>query len=268
MRSYDEYREILKLWELGINKKMIARVTGIPRATIIDCIRRYGSVDRLESSFNQIKESSLLNNLQQDLGEQNAILRQNYAYLLGLYLGDGCITKARKVYRLRIALDASYPGIIDSCAQAIQVLLPENQVGLVKNYYRQELSYVEVSSYYLHWPDVFPQHGVGTKHTRLIQLESWQQSIVEACPLEFFRGLYHSDGSRFSNIVKGKDYPRYQFTNYSNDIRQMFSDTCDQLGLHWTTKIRRSRGTEQATDIFISRRKDVEYLDQFIGPKS
>src|SRR6266542_4474868 len=36
----------------------------------------------------------------------------DYAYLLGLYLGDGSITKAN---RLEIFLDARQVGIIDSC---------------------------------------------------------------------------------------------------------------------------------------------------------
>src|ERR1700735_3138408 len=43
------------------------------------------------------------------------LLRAAYAYLLGLYLGDGCISAhAREVFRLRVVLDARYPGIIES----------------------------------------------------------------------------------------------------------------------------------------------------------
>lgn len=95
-------------------------------------------------------------------------------------------------------------------------------------------------------------------------LQDWQLQIVDTYPLEFFRGLYHSDGSRFSNVVKGKDYPRYSFTNNSDDIRRLFCDTCDRLGLHWTAKSRYGR----PTDIFISKRPDVAFLDQHIGPKS
>jgi hypothetical protein len=43
-----------------------------------------------------------------------------YVYLLGLYLGDGCISYThRGVYRLRIALDTRYPGIIQATAAAM-----------------------------------------------------------------------------------------------------------------------------------------------------
>ena len=44
-----------------------------------------------------------------------------YVYLLGLYLGDGAISEhRRRVFRLRIALDVKYPGIVDECAAAMR----------------------------------------------------------------------------------------------------------------------------------------------------
>lgn len=48
MRSYPELRQILELWEQGNNKLQIAKITGIPRATIRDCIQRYRSVAELD----------------------------------------------------------------------------------------------------------------------------------------------------------------------------------------------------------------------------
>jgi len=48
-------------------------------------------------------------------GDHNfAELPAEYAHLLGLYLGDGCISAGpRAVYKLRIVLDLKYPGIIE-----------------------------------------------------------------------------------------------------------------------------------------------------------
>jgi hypothetical protein len=71
-----------------------------------------------------------------------------------------------------------------------------------------------------------PQHGPGRKHERPIVLEEWQRAIVERCPGDFLRGLFHSDGSRTRNwatrMVAGKkkryDYPRWEFVNRSDDI--------------------------------------------------
>ncbi len=265
MRSYDEYKQILKLWELGINKKAIARHTGIPRATVRDCINRYGTVETLIQS-NQLSIRQPLYNLLIGAASCTDQMRlQAYSYLLGLYLGDGNIVKVRNVYRLRVTLDAKYPQIINQCAETMQSLFPQNQIGIVQVFHEEHLSCVNVSLYYKYLPQIFPQHGAGLKHTREIRLVPWQQRIVDAYPLEFFRGLYHSDGSRFSNIVNGKDYPRYQFTNHSDDIRHLFCATCDALGLHWTTKQRKGHGV---TDIFISKRKDVEFLDHWIGAKT
>ncbi|GAB4319687.1 MAG: hypothetical protein Kow00117_09330 [Phototrophicales bacterium] len=47
MRTFEEYHRILSLWERGYNKKQIAKETGIPHATVRDCITRYGSVSKL-----------------------------------------------------------------------------------------------------------------------------------------------------------------------------------------------------------------------------
>jgi hypothetical protein len=38
----------------------------------------------------------------------------------------------------------------------------------------------------------------------------------------FLRGLIHSDGCRVLNRVNGKDYPRYFFSQVSDDIRRLF----------------------------------------------
>jgi hypothetical protein len=46
-----------------------------------------------------------------------------YSYLLGLYLGDGCISKSHRVWRMRIVLDTNYPAIITRCREAIDMHL-------------------------------------------------------------------------------------------------------------------------------------------------
>lgn len=268
-RDLEDYRKIMELWEFGLkNKKAIARLTGIPRATVRDCIKRFNTLEQLEVEARERAEPHLLRVLKAQLVPDYHSVHGKYAYLLGLYLGDGNIVKIREVYRLRISLDARYPNIISTCKHALESLLPDNKVGLVEVYYKGRVSHIDVSILYKRLPDLFPQHGDGKKHTRSIVLEDWQERIVGAYPLEFFRGLYHSDGSRFSNVVNGKDYPRYQFTNFSTDIIALFCKTCDVLRLQWTTKTRRSGNAAGVQDIYISRRKDVEYLDQVIGPKS
>jgi len=186
-----------------------------------------------------------------------------YAYLLGLYLGDGCISSLRRgVYFLRIACADAWPGLIDACAEAMQLLRPANKVFRVQ---RQGCQYV--TCYSKHWPCLFPQHGPGKKHDRKIALEPWQQVIVEAHPWEFIRGLIHSDGCRITNwttrLVAGEskryEYPRYFFTNKSPDIIRLFTDTLDALDVDW--KQANSR------NISVARRASVTLMDTHVGPK-
>jgi hypothetical protein len=55
------------------------------------------------------------------------------------------------------------------------------------------------------------------------------------------------------------EYVRYQFTNRSDDIRQIFCDACDPLGVGWRVM---NRDT-----ISVARRESVSKLDAFVGPK-
>src|SRR5689334_17512829 len=48
-----------------------------------------------------------------------------YSYLLGLYLGDGTLSRhPRDVYRLRIFLDRAYPVIVGECEAAVAIVMP------------------------------------------------------------------------------------------------------------------------------------------------
>jgi hypothetical protein len=184
-----------------------------------------------------------------------------YAYLLGQYLGDGWIGEGKRgVFRCYIYCCAAYPNIIEECAMAMRTVVPGSVV-------RQNVTgAVALSVYSKHWPCVFPQHGPGHKHTRQIELEPWQYQIALADhPQKFIRGLIQSDGCRCMNRVRGQSgrryvYPRYLFTNASADIRWLFRDACDSLGIEWRRM--------NARTISIARRESVALLDQFVGPKS
>ena len=182
-----------------------------------------------------------------------------YAYLLGLYLGDGNITRRRnEVYKLRIFQDEKYPSLIRQCVIAMHWVI-QNRVAVV-----QQPGCKEIYSLSKHWPCLLPQHGPGRKHERSIILEPWQRLVaIERHPHLLLRGLIHSDGCRYLKRVEAKDkeyvYTRYQFTNRSADIRRIFTDGCDRLGVEWR---------EYLYNVAISRRRSVEKLDRFIGPKS
>ena len=178
-----------------------------------------------------------------------------YAYLLGLYLGDGVISSApRDVFKLRLYLGKRYPGIIGEAYRTMRTVLP-NRVGRAR---RQGC--VELYSHSKHWPCVLPQHGAGRKHDRPITLQEWQEALVlEKNPRFLLRGLIHSDGSRFLNWSKGRPYPRYMFANKSADIRSIFGRACDVLGIE--------HRPANAKNISVARRASVELMDSFVGPK-
>ncbi|MGW1011114.1 helix-turn-helix domain-containing protein [Streptomyces termitum] len=189
-----------------------------------------------------------------------------YAYLLGLYLGDGHITSRAKQHHLSIFCTASRPALVDAAEEAMRRVMPGPNV---RRRFRRGCA--EVKSYTRHWTCLFPQHGPGRKHAREISLETWQQEVVDAHPWEFVRGLLHSDGCRTTNwttrVVNGErrryEYPRYWFTNVSDDIRRLYTDTLDKLGVSWTHCTRAGK----PYNISVARKASVALLDAHVGPK-
>ena len=124
---------------------------------------------------------------------------------------------------------------------------------------------IRIEARWKHWPCVFPQHGPGRKHLRKIELEPWQWEIVAKYPQQLLRGLFHSDGCRAHNWARkpgGKryDYARYMFSNESEDILSILTQTLDLLGIPWRQPRRNV--------IAVSRKEGVAALDGFVGPKS
>jgi len=180
-----------------------------------------------------------------------------YAYVLGMYLGDGYVAKFPRTYRLCIFLDLRYPDLADRCAKAVRIVNPHHPVHVGRRGKRNDLM---VSVYGRCWLDLLPQHGPGRKHERPIRLTDWQTAIIRRQALAFLNGLLDSDGSRFVRKVGGRAYPAYGFSNRSADILSLFCWACDVLGLSYT------RPTKFA--VSIARRKAVERLDRSLPPKS
>lgn len=261
MRPDEEYQQALELIKAGVNDCEIGRRLAIPRGTIRDW-----RVGREAGSGGRTKEWTGQRRMQ--VGNcfrctDGVIDEEAYAYLLGVYLGDGCLSQhPREVYRLRIACDLKYPDIINEVATHIVIVRGVDKVG-----FAVQKGCVDVHAFWKHWLCLFPQHAPGKKHQRAIELVAWQQEFVSAYPKALVRGLIHSDGNRHINEVRRKissgvkryQYTRYMFTNASTDILGIFTDALDLLDVHWTQTTPR--------DISVARRKDVAFLDTFVGPK-
>ncbi len=247
MRSPHDVQVVQALCASGLSDHDVARRTGVPRSTVARW-RRTGSPVRTEPC---------------PFCDGHAPPpATDYAYLLGLYLGDGWIgAHPRDVYRLNVYLDASYPDIIAACAQAMEAVRPGQTAD---QYAKPTANMVIVRMYSRHWPCLFPQHGPGKKHERQIALVPWQQTLVAQEPEALLRGLIHSDGCRVTNRATTEQktyfYSRYQFSNRSQDIHDIFRDACDRVGAEW-----RPSGPYTTN---VSRRASVAKLDRFIGPKT
>jgi hypothetical protein len=94
-------------------------------------------------------------------------------------------------------------------------------------------------------------------------LHGWQQEIVSEHADRFVRGLFHSDGSRFTNRVERNgtaySYPRYMSVNESGDIMRLCQESLDRLGIAWRMTRRNS--------LSVARRNAVADLDVHVGPK-
>jgi hypothetical protein len=243
MRSAEQFNTAKRLIAAGVNDCAIARQLGIPRPTVQDWRCRPQRRPRLDGRTPC--------GVTHDFA---ALVAAPYCYLLGLYLGDGCISRDRRVWRLRIVLDKKYPVIIGRCRAAINMLMPGQRAAV------QSLKgCVEVSLYSKHWPCLFPQHGPGRKHKRRIALEPWQQALVDQATEEFIVGLIHSDGCRVVANDRGVMSVRYHFTNHSDDILGLFTAALDRLDIPWT------RSTKYVVSIY--RKVATARMDEFVGPK-
>src|SRR4051812_6900067 len=108
---------VLDLRARGLGARRIAAETGLPVRTVTDWLagrtprgwqrEQAPRCERCGAASHEISEAAA------------------YAYLLGLYLGDGHVAAhPRGVFKLRIFLDDAYPEIIASCERAIRAVVP------------------------------------------------------------------------------------------------------------------------------------------------
>jgi hypothetical protein len=253
VRSGEEVELVLRLASQDLSQSEIARRTGVPRRTVSGWLR--GEVPRCQPLGG--RSCAACGHPAHRAGD---LAGSAYSYLLGMYLGDGHIARFPRAACLRIALDSRYPRLIGECVRAIRAVVPANSVSVMRC---RPHNLVRVSAYSKQWPCLLPQHGVGRKHTRSIELTDWQREITHAFPEMLIRGLIHSDGCRFINRIRHGEkvyaYPRYQFSNRSRQIHGIFAEHLDLLGVEW----RWSNGHT----ISVARRRSVARLDEFVGRK-
>ena len=250
-RPPEEVARVLALAAQGVASSGISRRTGIPRSTVSQWVNGHLPAPSRRCFLCGASKGPFPN-----------WVDHAYAYLLGIYLGDGCLLSTHRagVCRLNITLDDRYPCIIEEVTTAVSLVMPRNSARVTHHPVHR---HVWVNSYSKHWTCLFPQHGPGKKHERRIALRQWQREICDRYPWPFLRGLVHSDGCRFTNAIRHPkrtyEYPRYAFSNRSDDIRGLFREYCEKVGVEW----RRMTWCEDS----VARRDSVALMDRHIGPK-
>ena|ERR1035438_7249529 len=142
MRTKKEFELVTKLFNDGLNKVQIYKITNIPRSTIKDWI--------LKTKKPVYDKSSLLDKI--------IVNDFIYSYILGLYLGDGYINKTDRAYRIRIALDKKYLKLNEYAKKQLQIFFSDNSVGVVN-----AEGCINLSVYNKELLLLFPQHGIDRK---------------------------------------------------------------------------------------------------------
>jgi hypothetical protein len=230
---------------LGVNDCAISRRLGIPRETVRDMRWALARPDTRPRCPRCWRPTTAV-----------ALGAADYAELLGLYLGDGHITEMPRTEKLRLSLDARYPGIVADSEALLRRGFPENRVNRVR---ADRGATVVLYVHHGHLSCLFPQHGPGKKHLRRILLEPWQRELVAQAPWPLVRGFIRSDGCAFINRTGRYEYLSYQFANLSDDILDLFTRTCESLGL---------RPRRTARSVRLNRREDVARLVEQIGLKA
>ena len=154
IRTEKDYDNVILLNENKHTIRGISKITGISRGTVSKWLKQKPKY--LNDIFDNI-----VNNL-----------KDEYSYLLGIYLGDGYINKTEKTYRLRISLDKKYTNINENVIKILNKIFPNNKVGII-----DREGCIDISVYNNNLPKLFPQHGIGRKHNRLIQLTGWKKVL-------------------------------------------------------------------------------------------
>jgi Homeodomain-like domain len=240
-------QQALALVTAGVNDCEISRLLGVARTTIRDW-RKPRYVPKRQLALEACPRCWLP-------AKPIRFTARDYAELLGLYLGDGCISPTARTQKLRLSLDTKYPFIIESAESVIRRCFPSNRVGRLQ---ADGGSTTVVYVYSSHLKCLFPQHGAGKKHERQIRLEPWQSDLVAEAPWSFLRGAIWSDGCSFINRTGPYEYLSYDFANLSADILDLVEWAYHLVGVD----CRRTR-----TSVRVNRRASVALVEANVGLK-
>ncbi len=214
MIEKDIHEKIISLFESGYSDRKISMKLSIDRSTV----KKYKNI----SSDNTPKTFSSIIDIDDNV-------KKFYAYILGLYLGDGDISKYARTYRLRLYFHSiNDRDVIERAVYSLSKLFPKNKIS---TYDQLHAKCTVVSVYNSAIPELFPQHGSGKKHSRCVSLTNSQINILDKkCSKFLLAGLHDSDGSFYLEANR----ERFMFANTSIDIINLYKELLELYNIHYT----------------------------------
>ena len=190
-----------------------------------------------------------------------------YAYLLGLYLGDGHITRGpkRRLRRSGSTCCDGWPGLLDLAKQTMSLVMPSSSVFAVadRSWLHGDQEHVKALAVPACRSMAPAESTSARSNSSPGSRRSWP-GIREASPAGSFTPMAaalinHSAAARSRSGDRWYEYPRYLFVNRSADIHRLCGEALDRLGVAWRFS--------KPTTISVARREAVARLDEFVGPK-
>jgi len=176
-----------------------------------------------------------------------------YSFILGLYLGDGCISPNKKSFKLRIVQDNKYSNSINEIQTVLENFFEKKSTRTFSK------GCTILSTFEKKLPKYFPQHGKGVKHSRKIELFDFQKQNIDYKNL--MRGLFISDGSFYVALNK---YERYNFTNKSLDIINIFRECLNHFNISHGFRVK----PNNIYIVEVQKKSEVIKMKDLVGKKS
>jgi DNA-binding transcriptional regulator WhiA len=235
-------QKVLEDYNSGKNKSQLEKEYNISRSTI-----RYW-IDNKDSIFIPKTTDKTLDVIIQEIKNN----KETYNYILGLYLGDGCISPHKMSYKLRITQDNKYPKSIIDIKNILNSFFPNNTFTC------NPKGCTVIGIYDKNLPLYFPQHAPGKKHDRKIKLADYQRDNLDYENL--MKGLWVSDGSYY---LAQKKYECYNFTNKSTDIISLFEECLNSFNIAYRKRMKKNG----VWILEITKKSEVSKMKDLIGVK-
>jgi hypothetical protein len=267
MKEHDRYLEVMTLKAQNVRIVDIVRQTGLTRSCVNNWVNRGSRINERILNNNGVltiiaDPIEYIKSLNPNNSETDSF--RSYSFILGLYFGDGCISRTGRSKQLSIALDKKYPGLNEYVIYHMSQLFNKNPTIYDRSIdrgqkYKSNCINIKYSNKNL--GIIFPHEGVGKKYERSIRLEKWQLAILDH--VFMLKGLFFSDGCYYYDRANKKFM--YSFTNKSKDIVDILCNSLNEMKIRYNIRLKCKEGVYIVT---VKYQEDVSRLHILIGDKN